>query len=242
MSPAKAFSKSRPSCLDLMSLHVHACYVHDHDGHLLRVNEPYGKSAPRFWLGRTEEGVLWRFGKDFPVDLVEDFARLCESEPVGSHSITAPRYWASYESLLAGSGGPGTVTSGPTYWLRSKPDVPSTAVELSSAQGSLLHGTLDDWIPDLEFRRPFFVSLAASRAVAVCTSVRVGELADEAGVETALGYRNQGHAATAVSGWATAVLAMDKIPLYSTTWGNEASQSVARSLGFQLFGSEFSIQ
>jgi hypothetical protein len=225
-----------------MGLHVHACYVHDDEGRLVRANEPAGEDAPRFWLGRTKEGAVWRFGTDFPSDLVEEFARLAESEPPVSDSPSAPRHQASYETLLAECGRPVPVASGPTYWLRSRPTIESTAIEVTFAQSALLHDTLDDWIPDLQFRRPFFVSVAANRAVAVCASVRIGEGADEAGVETAVGYRNQGHAANAVCAWANIVLASGKIPLYSTTWENSASQGVARKLGFEVFGTEYSIQ
>jgi hypothetical protein len=164
------------------------------------------------------------------------------SEPPVSDSPSAPRQQASYETLLAECGGPVPAASGPTYWLRSRPTIESTAIEVTFAQSALLHGTLDDWIPDLQFRRPFFVSVAANRAVAVCASVRIGEGADEAGVETAEGYRNLGHAANAVCAWANFVLASGKIPLYSTTWENSASQGVARKLGFELFGTEYSIQ
>lgn len=225
-----------------MRLHTYACYLHDDDGRLLRANEPGGEEAPRFWLGRTNEGAIWRFGRRASADVIEKLSQLCESERALSDSPSNSRSGGQYENLLAHSGEPLVVSSGPTYWLPQQKNVRSTAVELSPVQKELLRGTLDEWIPDLAFRRPFFVSMSASKAVSVCASVRVTSLADEAGVETAPAYQKLGHAANAVEAWATAVLAMGKIPLYSTSWDNQASQSVARSLGFQMFGEEYSIR
>ncbi|TVQ22357.1 MAG: GNAT family N-acetyltransferase [Spirochaetaceae bacterium] len=88
---------------------------------------------------------------------------------------------------------------------------------------------------------PVLRFLSGSRAVSVCASVRIGTRADEAGVETAPAYRRQGHAVNAVSGWAEAVLAIGKIPLYSTSWTNAASQAAAHRTGFEPFGAEYTI-
>jgi hypothetical protein len=230
------------SSLDLMRLHVHACYVHDELERLVRANEPHGKVAPRFWLGRTREGVLWRFGSQLAAELIERLMPICRGERAVSGLPSAPGNSALYEAILSAGNAPLGISSGPTYWLRTRPRVRSKAVELARNDAKLLRGLLDDWIPDLEYRRPIFASMADARAVAVCASVRVSELADEAGVATAPGYRRQGHAANAVAAWAAAVMAMGRIPMYSTAWDNRASQGVARSVGFELFGEEYSIQ
>jgi len=242
VNPTNASNTGSFSALELMGLHVHACYLHDDAGRLVRANEPAGEEAPRFWLGLTNQGAIWRFGRRASEDVIKKLNRLCESEGLFLDSPSTSRSGSQYENLLAHSEGPLVVSSGPTYWLPEQQDFRSTAVELSPAQTELLRGTLDEWIPDLAFRHPFLVSMSASKAVSVCASVRVTALADEAGVETAPAYRQLGHAANAVEAWTTAVLAMGKIPLYSTSWDNQASQSLARSLGFKLFGEEYSIQ
>jgi hypothetical protein len=230
------------SHIELMQLHVHTCYGHDDRGRLSRINEHDGGAAPRFWLGRTTEGVIWRFGLRFPDGLADEFSRLCRSEPIVDDPRVPPLNQSTYERLLSESAEPTVARSGPTYRLSDRSATASTAVEIGSSHAALLRGTLDDWIPDLEFRRPFYVSLSGSRAVAVCTSVRIGDRADEAGVETAPAHRRQGHAVNAVRGWSAALLASGKIPLYSTSWTNLASQAVARRAGFELFGTEYTIQ
>ena len=79
------------------------------------------------------------------------------------------------------------------------------------------------------------------RAVSVCASVRRSTAAHEAGVETAPQYRGRGLAPRAVAAWARAVLTMDRVPLYSTSWQNEASRNVARKLGMTHFGNDLPI-
>jgi predicted GNAT family acetyltransferase len=62
-----------------------------------------------------------------------------------------------------------------------------------------------------------------------------------AGLETLEEYRRRGHAVAVVAGWARAVRAMGRIPLYGTTWDNIASQGVARKLGLVRYGTELSL-
>ena len=76
--------------------------------------------------------------------------------------------------------------------------------------------------------------------MAVCCSSRVTGRAAEAGVNTLEGYRGRGYAPAAVAAWAAAVRASGRLPLYSTSWDNVASQGVARKLGLVLYGADLS--
>ena len=77
--------------------------------------------------------------------------------------------------------------------------------------------------------------------MSLCTSVRTTDQADEAGVETHPDFQGRGHAAEATATWADAVRKLGRTPLYSTSWANAASLSVAAKLGLVQFGSDLHI-
>ncbi len=79
---------------------------------------------------------------------------------------------------------------------------------------------------------------SGGEVVAVCHSARSTRTAAEAGVETAADYRGRGLAGIVVLGWAAAVIAGGRIPIYSTQWTNQASRAVARKLGLIPFGED----
>ena len=103
----------------------------------------------------------------------------------------------------------------------------------------LLEFGFSDTIDELDHIQPCMVALEAGRAVSICCSVRKSLKAEEAGVETLVSYRGKGYAARAVAGWAQAIKEKGRIPLYSTSWDNGASQRVAQKLGMIPFGADF---
>jgi predicted GNAT family acetyltransferase len=60
-------------------------------------------------------------------------------------------------------------------------------------------------------------------------------------VETLEGYRGRGYAPMVVAAWARAVRETGRIPLYSTSRNNRASEAVARKLGLVQYGSDLSL-
>ena len=78
-------------------------------------------------------------------------------------------------------------------------------------------------------------------AVSVCFCARRSDVAAEAGVETAVELRGRGMGPRVTAAWAVAVRASGRIPLYSTSWSNEASLAVARKLGLVAFASTWSV-
>jgi predicted GNAT family acetyltransferase len=78
-------------------------------------------------------------------------------------------------------------------------------------------------------------------AVSVCFSARNSDKAVEAGVETLEDYRGKGYAIRVASSWAQAIRQSQRIPLYSTSWDNYSSQSVAKRLQLHFYGTDISI-
>ena len=210
----------------LMRLHVDALFTHDARGRLLRVNEPDGGPAPRFFRGDTALGVERRFRHDLDDALVDALTRADDVEAataILSRAAPVEHTWA-----------------GPAYaFPHDLP--PSGAVRVTAANADLLRPHLEPWLVDVAHGVTVLASLHDGRAVAVCGSVRITHAAHEAGVETARDFRGRGHARAAVAAWAAAVREQGAAPLYSTSWENAASQALARSLGLRRFGDDLHI-
>ena len=94
---------------------------------------------------------------------------------------------------------------------------------------------------ELNSSHPYLAIIADSQMVSICQSVRLSSRAHEAGVDTLVGYRRRGYATSVVAAWALAVRASNRIPLYSTSWDNMASQGVAQRLGLVQYGVDYHV-
>ncbi len=234
-------TESQLSSIELMRLHVEALYTFNEQSRLCAVNQWDGGVVPRFFLGRTDAGNLWRFRDDMPDELAMALETLCRDEPATSTLSQPPVHQEKYARLLAADESVEQIYTGPAYWLPKNviPDVYPVAMTAENA--ALLNGGLEDWLPDIPHRHPFMAMIEEGHAVSVCASVRMTDAAHEAGVETLKAYRRRGHAVKVVAGWAAEVRKIGAIPLYSTSWDNVASQSVAARLGASMFGTDFHI-
>ncbi len=221
-----------PTKLQLLQMHAEALYVHDASGRMLRSNEPGDVPAPRVYLGRTTEGIIWRYRHDLPEELVAVCEAILADEPV---PVDIERQAVSIRSLfieLLRHAPVGYMWEGPAWYFPERIDAP-TGVEVVMVEPSMrFSGDRFTWLVDeLELCHPAFVVLDGDRIVSLCHSSRNTPVAAEAGVETLEGYRGRGYAVAVVAAWAREVRAQGRIPLYSTHWENLASQGVARRLG-----------
>ena len=224
---------------ELMRIHVEALFTRDAAGRLLRVNEPNGVEAPRFFLGRTAEGSDCWFRGDVDDDLARQLAAAAMAQRTGDR--LAPEDPAGYAALLERTAPIQHSEAGPAYCFPREITEPAGVVHVTDRNAEILRPHLESW---LDGTAPGLLTMAVvedGHAVAVCSSVRITDVAREAGVETAPGFRGRGHAARVVAAWAAAVRRMGAIPLYSTSWSNAASQGVARKLGLRMFGADLHI-
>jgi hypothetical protein len=230
-----------PSPAELMRLHVRALFTHDDRSRIKALNQWDGGEAPRFFLGRTKTGNLWRFRADQPDTLVAKLEALCREEPLPDDPKQAPAHWDAYLRELAFHAPIRRIWTGPAYAFTTDvvPDVSPEAI--SRENQDLLRGEMEEWLKDVPHRQPLMAMIVEGRAVSVCASVRITRPAHEAGVETLPEHRRRGHAANTVAGWATAVRKIGALPLYSTSWENTGSMSVAEKLGLFLFGADFHV-
>jgi hypothetical protein len=216
---------------ELMRAHIEALFTLDRNGRMLRINDPRGNRAPRFFLGRTAVGNEWRFRDDIDETLRTELESLCIAD------ITSA---ASYEEVLRRFAPVQGTEAGPAY--RFPDDLPSSsAVRVTEENRDVLRPHLEGWLGDVRPENIMCASLVDGLAVSVCCSVRVTSVAHEAGVETVPEFRGQGHALQVVSAWARAMRGAGRTPLYSTSWQNVASQAVARALRLTMYGSDLHI-
>jgi RimJ/RimL family protein N-acetyltransferase len=221
-----------------MRLHVEALYTRDAAGRLLAVNDAGAAAAPRFFFGSTPNGNAWWFRHDVEAPLAADLARLCESQPAGLDIVTAEPFADCLSRVAAVQ----KIWTGPAYHFpRDLPSEDDGVVRVTADNTTILSPYLEDWQGDVAPNVPMAVALEDGKAVAVCASVRITPHAHEAGVDTNRDFRRRGYAARAVTAWAKAVRELNRVPLYSTSWQNEASRALAAKLGLIQFGSDLHI-
>jgi RimJ/RimL family protein N-acetyltransferase len=237
------------SDLQLIDIQISTLFVADPDGRLRYIGEPgYEESeldpAPRFFMGRTKAGNLWRFRHDLPADLVRALDRVCRSEPITANLADPAMHTAEIRAALHAHAPITHEQRGPAYWIRDSVQASSAQVILVSEPNAHLLEANFPWkltSPSGFKTGPVMAAVVQGHAVSICYCSRLTALAAEAGVETVEAARGHGYASAAVAGWASAVRQRGLLPLYSTSWANVASQGVARKLGMVHYGEDWSI-
>ena len=225
-----------------MLVHIQALFTHDAHSRLLLVNEPGGGApAPRFFLGRTAEGNVWRFRADLPEFLIEELEALCMDEPVEKEFHRELRHFEAYLRLLETHAPVQEIGMGPAYQFTQFFEPSMSLLAITETNAEMLQGGFEGLIAELPDWQPFVAVIEENRAVSVCRSVRITPEAHEAGVETLPDFRGKGYASEVVAGWARLVKSMGIMPLYSTSCENIASQAVARKLHLVPYGEDFHI-
>lgn len=226
---------------NLLRLHVEALFTHDGAGRLVAVNEPGGAAAPRFFFGQTADGNAWWFRHDVDAALANDLQTICESQPAGLDVEAHHAGAAPFIDCLARAEPVRKTWAGPAFRFPSDLPGKDIAVRVTPDNATVLSPYLEAWLNDVSAIVPLVVVLEDGKAVSICGSVRMTPEAHEAGVETHADFRGRGHAARAVNAWARAVREMNRFPLYSTSWENEASRALAKKLGLIQYGATLHI-
>lgn len=229
-----------PSDLALMAIQAATLFTHDENGRIRETNEPGPARAPRFFLGRTKGGNIWRFRDDLPADLICRLEALASSEPAGVNLREAPIHEEQFRDALRAHGEVRKGSAGPAYRFPEHIPCAARTVVIRRANAALLAEGFQWLISELTACQPCIAVVEQGAAVSVCWSSRFGPQAAEAGLETLAGFRGRGYAASAAAGWAVAVRELGRLPLYSTSWENAASRGVARKLGLVLYGVDLS--
>ncbi len=129
---------------DLMQIHMSALFRHDERNRLLAVNEPGppwrdDPLPPRLYLGRTREGLTWRFRHDLPESLVAELEPMLAAEPVAADLSRPPRCLAALQSTLARYGPITGTWSGPAWHFPDEiPTFEYEAIPVATANDELV--------------------------------------------------------------------------------------------------------
>ena len=162
--------------------------------------------------------------------------RLAQEKTPAKDLRIAPIHAEEYLSLLGGQ-----VDWGPTFLFPAGTENKFEGVTPIDDL-SLLQCNFSGWtaaaIPQ---RLPIMAVLQGGHAVSVCFSARRSPMAAEAGLETAAAFRGRGLGPRVTAAWSDTIRSLGLIPLYSTSWNNSASLSVARKLRLVETTSDWSL-
>jgi RimJ/RimL family protein N-acetyltransferase len=235
------------SAWDLMQIHVSALYRHDERNRLLAVNEPGHPQPgdplpPRLYVGRTRESLVWKFRHDLPAPLVAELEAKLAAEPVAADLSEPLRCLEALQAALARDAPLTGTWSGPAWHFPAEISLPEhEVIPVTTVNDDFLRSRFPVLADDLPWRQPCLALLDDGRLASLCYCARNTPVAAEAGVDTLDEFRGRGYAPVVVAAWAQAVREEGRIPLYSTSWDNLASRSVARKLGLILYGVDLSL-
>lgn len=230
---------------DLAVLHLEALYARDARGRMLG-RRPEA-SLPRVHFFRTTTRNYWLLAATLPEDLAASIDALCAAEPVEAD----PGRWEQQEAgclaevraLLAAERPPAREYRGPAFAFPDNIPEPAIPVAVLDDPSGVPTAPRVAWIhtavPD---DRPLVGARdEAGRVASVCHSAALGPRSAEAGLETGGEARRRGLGLAVTLGWASALRATGRVPLYSTSWENQASRAVARRLDARLYGEDWHV-
>jgi len=217
------------------NLELETLFVLDKQRRIVSTREPGPVAGPRFMLIRGTSECAWALRTDVSDSLAAKLHQLVTEEPPTRHFRQEPRHATEYGSLLGGQ-----VESGPAFTFPEAvtPSPDTRTVEDLLPLTHLFRGWTADELPE---RSPIFAITEGGIPVSICFCARRSDLAAEAGLETAEQFRCRGYGARVAATWAAAIRSSGRLPIYSTSWNNQASLAVARKLHLSLTASHWSL-
>ncbi|MDA1763802.1 GNAT family N-acetyltransferase [Bacillus cereus] len=219
----------RLSELDLIAIQVEVLFVHSPVGKMKCVNEKGNPKAPRFFLGRTREGSITRYHCNVDDKTISKIEKLIR-EPSNHIEIAKIINVLNEERTVE------NIWMGPAFMLPNNLHKPTRTIQITEKNKELLRENFPNLIEQMEWRQPYFAIVQNEKVVSICCSARSTPVAAEASVETLAEFQGNGYGTDVVTAWAISIQEEKRIPLYSTSWDNYASQAVARKLKLINYG------
>jgi len=219
---------------ELMAIQANVLFSHDLLGRMISVNEPGHPIGPRFFLGCTSGGNVTKYRYDLTNDIVSEIEQLVSKHP---NYINL----AKIINILSREQQINNIWIGPAFTFSNHLNMPNRVTRITDTNKELLQCNFSNLLDQLEWRQPCFAIIDEGTAVSICCSARSTSVASEASVETLEGFQGKGYGSDVVTAWAIAVQEEKRIPLYSTSWDNFASQAVAKNLKLINYGTDIHI-
>ena len=217
-------------------LQLETLFVLDRNARIISTREPDARAGPMFILIRGATSCAWAVRSDVPASLTGELGRLAREEPPAQDFRAEPLHADTYRLLLGGA-----AHFGPAFEF--PPLIPGGEPVQQIVSEDYLSPHFDGWRRgEIEAGRgPVMAVVDHGHAVSICFCARRSAVAAEAGVETAVGFRERGFATRVTAAWALAIRASGLVPLYSTSWHNDTSLAVARKLALIPYASDWSL-
>ncbi len=234
--------------IELLALEIDTLWTRDGAARLVRERGLERREAPLAAIAASPDGMtLVAAGAAAPDRLgaaIADWLR-------AGASTSMADFFAERRADIESLAGPVTISDGPSYAAESLTPAGGAHVLGSFTPerlASLQPPERGNWTEE-EWRLlcagaigPWAAAMANDAIVSICFCARLGERGAEAGVWTDPDHRRRGHAAAVTAAWAREVAAEGKVPFYSTSSANVASQRVARRLGLRAIGALWQIK
>lgn len=219
------------SDLELMECHVEVLYKHDEIERITHINELPHDIAPRIYIGTTKIGRIVRYSNRLREDLVKDLDEVINT----SLNIEL----AEIINILHKCEQLNNVWIGPAYVFPKLIEQKSIcAIQITQSNKELLKPNFPFTYDELEYKQPCYAIVQHNKAVSICCSARQTSMAAEASLYTLEAYRGKRYGVEVSNAWAADIQNQGRIALYSTSWDNFSSQSVAKKLKLIQYGTD----
>ncbi len=228
----------RSSFSKWFGIRMNTLFTTDSGGDLVSINFACGKDKgkgrpPLIFVAWSESDYALRFRDD----VLADRRRKIEQHLRGVWSFDGAEQLPCANQIEDVLSAPCS-EAGPAYLAPDTIQPQGTAIRVEHNEKEALRAHFERMIDDIGGSQPCFVVLDGGAAVSACRTVRRSAWAAEAGVNTVGAYRGKGYAVAVTSAWVSAVRSEGLLPMYSTSWGNTASQRVAEKVGLVQYAAE----
>ncbi|MBB2479345.1 GNAT family N-acetyltransferase [Bacillus sp. APMAM] len=221
------------SDLELMKIHASVLFQHNTENRITYVNESPFDEAPRVYIGGTKDGYVVRYLRSLSEEVVKELGQTIgmDSHPPLAEIIRILNKDREIQN----------VEVGPAYIFSNVKSVPTSAVKVTPFNKEILLPNFHYTYEELELKQPCYAIVQNGIAVSLCCSARQTDAAAEASLFTLEEYRGKGYGMEVTIAWALDVQNQGKLALYSTSWDNFSSQTVAKKLQLRQYGMDIHI-